>query len=131
MVDFIISRVHSFQYAFAGVKYVLRTQRNAWIHAGISLAVILLSIWLNLSLPNWAVIILTISFVWMVEFINTAIESVIDLTTPHQHPLAKVSKDVAAGAVLVAAGASIMIGLLILGPPLWARIQMYIIKLWR
>jgi diacylglycerol kinase len=59
--------------------------------------------------------------VFTAEFINTAIEAVVDLASPVQHPLAKVGKDVGAGAVLVSALAAALIGLLILGPPLWAR----------
>jgi diacylglycerol kinase len=61
--------------------------------------------------------------VWTAEFINTALEAVVDLSTPGHHPLAKVGKDVGAAAVLIAAAASVLIGLLILGPPLYARIQ--------
>jgi diacylglycerol kinase len=60
--------------------------------------------------------------VFTAEFINTAIEAVVDLASPVQHPLAKVGKDVGAGAVLVSALAAALIGLLILGPPLWARV---------
>jgi diacylglycerol kinase len=122
-MTFIISRIRSFRYAFAGWWYVIRTQRNAWIHAVISLAVLVLSAWLHLSLLEWAMIILTIAMVWTAEFLNTALEAVVDLASPAQHRLAKVGKDVGAAAVLIAAGASVVVGLLILGPPLWEMLS--------
>jgi diacylglycerol kinase len=121
--EFIISRVYSFEYAYHGWWHVMRTQRNAWIHAFFSTAVMLVSLWLRLPLRDWAVLILTITVVWIAEFINTALEAVVDLASPQQHPLAKVGKDVGAAAVLLAAVASVLIGLLILGPPLWEKLQ--------
>ena len=126
MKTFIISRAKSFRYAFGGWWYVIRTQRNAWIHTVISLAVIALSIWLHLSRVEWSVIILTIAFVWAAEFLNTALEAVVDLASPGQHELAKIGKDVGAAAVLIAAGASVLVGLLILGPPLWESVHAWL-----
>ena len=120
--EFFVSRAHSFEHAFNGWWYVLRTQRNAWIHAAISLAVLVVALWLHLPLRDWAVLFLTIALVWTVEFINTAMEAVVDLASPQQHPLAKVGKDVGAAAVMLAALASILVGLLILGPPLWEKL---------
>jgi diacylglycerol kinase len=67
-------------------------------------------------------VVLTISVVFTAEFINTAIEAVVDLASPEKHPLAKVGKDVGAGAVLIAALAAVLIGVLVLGPPLWAKL---------
>jgi len=71
-------------------------------------------------------LLLTIAMVWTAEFINTALEAVVDLASPQNHPLAKVGKDVGAAAVLIAALTSILIGLLILGPPLWDRINHFL-----
>lgn len=121
--EFFSSRAHSFEHAFTGWWYVLRTQRNAWIHALISTLVVILAFWLHLSLRDWAILFLTIAMVWTAEFINTALEAVVDLASPEQHPLAKVGKDVGAAAVLLAAIAAILVGLLILGPPLLMKIQ--------
>lgn len=118
----LIKRVKSFQYAFEGWWYVLRTQKNAWIHAAASLVVFALGLWLGLSRTEWALIILTIAIVWMAEFMNTALEAIVDMTMPDIHPLAKVAKDVSAAAVLVGASSSILVGFLILGPPLWQRL---------
>ena len=116
------SRLDSFRHAFAGWWYMLRTQRNAWIHAVFSTAVFLLGLWLGLGRLEWAIILLTIAMVWMAEFINTSLEAVVDLASPDLHPLAKVGKDVAAAAVLVGAATAVVEGLLILGPPLWAKV---------
>lgn len=115
-------RRSSFRYAFEGWWYVLRTQRNAWIHAFVSIAVLVLAWWLALPRVEWAILILTITMVWMAEFANTSLEAVVDMAMPEPHPLAKVAKDVAAAAVLIAAGGAVIVGLLVLGPPLYARL---------
>lgn len=116
------NRARSFKYAFDGWWHVLRTQHNAWIHALVSTAVFVVGFWLGLPLRDWAVLVLTIMSVWMAEFMNTAVEAVVDMVSPEYHPLAKVAKDVAAAAVLLGAIGAVVIGLLILGPPLWARL---------
>lgn len=128
MSQFFRLRVRSFRYAFSGWKYVLRTQKNASIHAIISIVVIFLAFLLKLGLRDLAVLIITITIVWMGEFLNTALEAVVDLASPQFHPLAKVGKDVGAAAVLIAALASILVGLLILGPPLVAFLQINFIR---
>ncbi|MBP1693804.1 MAG: dgkA [Chloroflexi bacterium] len=124
MVDFFQTRAHSFRYAFNGWWFVIRTQRNAWIHALVTVAVIAVSFWLQIGRLEWAVIMIAITLVWMAEFINTALEAVVDLASPEKHFLAGVGKDVGAAAVLIAATSSVLIGLLVLGPPLWAKIQL-------
>lgn len=123
MIPFFQTRAHSFRYAFTGWWFVIRTQRNTWIHAVVSVIVVSLSLWLQLNRHDWAIIILAIAMVWTAEFINTALEAVVDLACQQQHALAKVGKDVGAAAVLIAAGSSVIIGILILGPPLWVRLQ--------
>ena len=122
MKEFFISRLASFRHAFRGWWYVLRTQRNAWIHGLVAMIIIALSLWLELPARDWAVIILTIAMVFAAEFINTAIEAVVDLATQEHHPLAMVGKDVGAAAVLISALAAVLVGLLILGPPLWEKL---------
>ncbi|NJN79124.1 MAG: diacylglycerol kinase family protein [Anaerolineales bacterium] len=126
MKSFINSRAHSFRHAFRGLFYVMKTQRNAWIHTAITLAVFLAGIWLEISLTEWAILVLTIAMVFMAEFVNTAIEAVVDLASPNKHPLAKIGKDVGAAAVLVAAIAAVLVGLLILGPPFMIKISQLI-----
>jgi diacylglycerol kinase len=126
MIDFLRSRAHSFRYAFHGWWFVIRTQKNAWIHAIVSIIVAILGLWLGLTAWDWAVIIIAIAMVWTAEFLNTALEAVVDLASPERDHLAKVGKDVGAAAVLIAASASALIGLLILGPPLWERLALII-----
>ena len=109
----------SFKYACSGVWHVLRTQRNARIHLSVALVVIVLGLWLGLSRTEWAIIVLTIGLVLAAESFNTVAEAAVDLATAEYHPLAKIAKDVAAGAVLLMAITAVIVGLLILGPPLW------------
>lgn len=126
MKSFFLSRIESFRYAFHGWSHVLKTQRNAWIHGLFAFAAFLIGLWIQLSTQDWAIIVLTIAFVFTAEFINTSIEAVVDLASPDNHPLAKIGKDVGAAAVLIAAIAAVLIGLLILGPPLWQKLLLLI-----
>jgi diacylglycerol kinase (ATP) len=116
--------VDSFRHAFAGCWHVLRTQQNAWIHTAFSVGVVGVGLWLKLSTVEWAIIALTMGLVWTAELINTALEAIIDLASPDIDPLAKTGKDVAAAAVLVSAGTSVIVGILILGPPLYERLRL-------
>jgi diacylglycerol kinase (ATP) len=127
ILDFFVSRAHAFQHAFRGWWYVIRTQRNAWVHAIVTTFVVVVAFWLRLPLRDWAELLLAIALVWTAEFINTALEAVVDLASPQHHPLAKMGKDVGAAAVLIAALTSVLVGLVILGPPLWEKIQSIII----
>ncbi len=123
MIGFLRSRGQSFGYAIRGWWHVVHTQRNAWIQIAVTAAILAVSFWLQLDARDWAVILLITAVVFITEFLNTAIEVVVDLASPQVHPLAKVAKDVGAGAVLLAAVAAVLIGLLILGPPLWAKVS--------
>jgi diacylglycerol kinase len=116
------SRIASFHYAFSGMRHMLSTQPNVRIHAVATLCVVALGAWLGLTSTEWAILALTIGFVWTAEFINTALEAMVDLASPGIHPLARVSKDIGAAAVLVTAIIAVVVGLLVLGPPLWARV---------
>ncbi|HAY85376.1 MAG TPA: diacylglycerol kinase [Chloroflexi bacterium] len=120
--EFFRSRLASFKYAFNGWWYVIRTQRNAWIHTLASIAVIGISIWLQLEHLEWALIIVAIAFVWTAEFFNTALEVIVDLATKETHPLAKAAKDVGAAAVLIASITAVVIGIIVLGPHLLSKI---------
>jgi diacylglycerol kinase (ATP) len=122
MKEFFISRIHSFGHAFAGMKFVLKTQKNAYIHTAATIAVILMALWLAIPAVPFSILILTIGTVWMAEFINTSLEAVVDLASPEKHPLAKVGKDVGAAAVLIAAMSSVIIGLIIMGPALLSKL---------
>ncbi len=115
------SRAESFRHAFQGWRHLLWTQPNARIHAGITVAVILLGAWLVRSLTDWGLLLMAIALVWSAEFFNTAVEAVVDLASPELHPLAGIAKDLGAAAVLLNAIAAALIGLLVFGPPLWLR----------
>ncbi len=123
MNPFFRSRALSFRYAFSGWWFVIRTQRNAWIHAVVSVIVLIISFWIQLNRRDWAMIIIAIAMVWTAEFLNTALEAVVDLASPKQHQLARVGKDVGAAGVLIAAVSAALIGILILGPPLLVRLR--------
>ena len=118
------SRLSAFRYAFSGWWYVLRTQRNAWIHLVAMLLTVILGLWLSLALQDLAILFLAIGLVWTAEFINTGLEAIVDLASPEEHPLARVGKDVGAAAVLIAAIIAVLVGILILGPPLLRRIAL-------
>lgn len=108
----------SLTYALSGWLYMLRWQRNTRLQAAATLLVMAAAVLLRVSFVELAVLILTISVVWMAEFINAAVEAVVNLASPQYHPMAKVAKDVAAAAVLLGVVASVLVGALILGPPL-------------
>lgn len=122
-MTFLRSRIASFKYAFQGWWYVIRTQRNAWLHTLASILVIGVSIWLRLDRLEWVLIIIAIAFVWTAEFFNTALEVLVDMATKESHPLAKVSKDVGAAAVLIASITAVIIGIIVLGPHLLEKIK--------
>jgi diacylglycerol kinase len=113
----------SFGFALAGIGFLLRTQRNARIHVVVGAIACGLGAWVHISRVEWALIVFTIALVLILEGLNTAVEAAIDLASPKIHPLAKAAKDLAAGMVLIAAIASVAVGLLILGPPLMAKIH--------
>ena len=116
------SILRSFHYAFAGLAYLFRTQRNARIHAALGAAAIALAAYLKIPRGEWAVLVFTIALVLILEGLNTAIEAAIDLASPDIHPLAKAAKDLAAGMVLIGAIASLAVGGLILGPALYSKL---------
>ena len=109
----------AFRYAFAGIRYLLWTQRNAKIHIALGLAAVALGL-LRIERGEWLALVLTIALVLVAEGVNTAVEAVVDLASPGYHPLAKTAKDVAAGTVLLAAIASVIVGLIVFLPRLLA-----------
>jgi diacylglycerol kinase len=117
------SLIASFGYAFAGLAYCFRTQRNFRIHISIGLLGAVVGVLLGLSVVEWAVFAAMVTLVLAAEMVNTMIESLVDLVTQQYHPLAKVAKDVAAGIVLLTAIGSVVVGLLIFLPKLLAVIR--------
>ncbi|MBV9690738.1 MAG: diacylglycerol kinase family protein [Ktedonobacteraceae bacterium] len=112
--------VAGFGYAYNGLCYTLRTQRNARVHVTIAILAIALGILLHIPPVEFAMIFVAITSVFIAEMFNTVVELCVDLASPTYHPLAKIAKDVAAGAVLLNAVLSVIIGLFVFGPRLWA-----------
>lgn len=113
-------RLRSFVFAFRGLGFVLRSQHNAWIHLAASAAVLAAAFFLEVSRMEWCFLILAIGAVWCAEAFNTALEELADAVDSEPNPLIGRAKDSAAGAVLVAAMAAAIVGIIILGPPLWS-----------
>ena len=109
----------SFLYAGKGLKYAFSTQRNFRVHVVFTLVALALGFLLELNKSDLAIMTLTATSVLLVELLNTAIESVVDLAIGKRfHPLAQIAKDCSAGAVLVASISSLLIAILLLFPPL-------------
>jgi len=123
MIRFLKKRLVSFKNAFTGWWHVIRTQQNAWIHAVATVLIVILCIWLKIDLKDWALIIIAIAIVWLAEFLNTALEIVVDLASPDIHLLARMGKDVGAAAVLIAALTAALIGGLVLGKTFLFKIR--------
>ncbi len=115
------SRFASFRYALAGWLYMLRYSKNLRIQAVATLLVAAVGLWLGLTPLAWAVLVVTITINWLAEFINTALEAVVNLASPDIHPMARVCKDIGASAALITAVASVIVGFLVLGPPFFER----------
>jgi diacylglycerol kinase len=114
----------SVSHAWSGLVHTFLTQRNARWHVIAALAAIALAVWLRIDAARWAILVLTIGAVCAGETINTTVEALVDLMSPEWHERAKVAKDVSAGAVLLLAITAVIVGLLVLGPPLWSRLTM-------
>lgn len=108
----------SFGYAFEGIGYTLRTQRNMRIHLGLGLAAMLLALFLQITPGEWAALLVAMALIYCLEMLNTVVEAIVDMVSPEFHPLAKVAKDVAAGAVLVSAIFAIAVGAFLFLPRL-------------
>lgn len=107
----------TFRYAFEGIGYGLKTQRNLRVHVICAVLAAGAAAFFHLTPVKWAILLLMIALVIALELINTAIESVVDLASPDLHPLAKAAKDTAAGAVLVAAIFAVIIGVVLFYAP--------------
>lgn len=114
----IVARARSFRHAFRGISIIFRTQHNAWVHAVVGVGVVALGVWLQISHLEWGLIILSIASVLAAEGFNTALEIDIDLTSPDEHPYARDTKDVAAGAVLLTVVGAVAVGVLVFVPRL-------------
>ncbi|MEN1969366.1 diacylglycerol kinase family protein [Lentibacillus sp. N15] len=108
------------RFAWNGIMAVVKHERNFRIHIVVALLVMIVGVIVKLSVSEWLVLVLTIGFVLAMEMVNSAIETVLDYLKPEQHPMAKIIKDVAAGAVLIAAITSVVVGCLLFLPKLYS-----------
>ena len=111
-------QVNSYRYAAKGVRYSLATQVNIWLHLVIALVVLVLAYLLQFDVEQYLIVTLAIGFVISAELFNTAVEEMTNLLSPEYHQVAGVVKDVAAGAVLVAAITAAIVGLTLFVPPI-------------
>lgn len=115
----IAARLKSFQYAFAGIFHLFKTQHNFWIHIGLTTLTIVLGFILKINFTDWCLIIFAIGFVLAAEAFNTALEVLTDLVSPQYNEKAKIIKDVSAAGVLLSALTSFAIGLIVFLPKAW------------
>jgi diacylglycerol kinase len=115
-------RLSSLRYAIAGLLHMVIYAKNIRIACIATILVSIFGVWLAIPARDMAVIVLVGGMVWLAECINTAVEAAINIASPEYHPMARVGKDVAAGGVLLSVIVSVIVGLLILGPPLLTRL---------
>ncbi|MCM3079168.1 MULTISPECIES: diacylglycerol kinase family protein [Brevibacillus] len=114
--------VRSFSCAIEGIAYTVKTQRNMQIHLVAAVLALVASWWLDISRNDTLLVFFAIALVFALEIVNTAIEAAVDIASPDWHAKAKIAKDAAAGAVLVAACLAVLIGIAVFGPPLFHKI---------
>lgn len=112
----ILARLKSFAHAWAGLAFMLRTQHNAWLHLIATTLVVVAGFAFEVSANDWRWLVAATALVWLAETVNTAFEHLCDVVQPEFHDSVKRSKDIAAGAVLIAAIAAVLIGAITLAP---------------
>jgi diacylglycerol kinase (ATP) len=112
----VLGRLQSVRHALSGIAVMLRTQHNAWLHLIATIAVIAAGIALRITAEDWRWLVVAIVLVWVSEGVNTAFEHLCDVVSPDFHASVKVSKDIAAGAVLITAAGAAVLGLLVFVP---------------
>lgn len=122
MLKFFYSRINSFKFAFNGLFFLVKNEKNAWIHLAATLFVTALGILIKLNPAEWLFILLAIFLVWITELLNTAIEELVNLVEPNTHPKAKIIKDLAAGAVLSSAIFAVIVGLIVILPKIYSSL---------
>lgn len=123
------SLFESFNFAAEGIVHAVRTQRNLWIHFAIAVAVLVAAIGFGASKLELAVLLIAITFVLVAELVNTAVEAAVDVASTSFDPMAKIAKDIAAGAVLVAALNALAVGYLVFSGEVAARSSRFLTRL--
>ena len=114
--EFFSGRLRAFTYAWAGLKNLWLKEKNTRVHLFFTVAVLIAGFVFHVSITEWCILFMIIAAVWCAEALNAAVERNVDLVTAEKKPLAKEAKDLAAGAVMILAAASVVIGLLIFLP---------------
>ena len=114
----VASRLRSFEHALRGLRQIVRSQHNAWIHLAGTVGAIAAGLLLQIDRGDWLAIVLVIVAVWSAEALNTAFEALCDVASPEFHPGVARAKDIAAAAVLISALGAVVVGLIVFGPPL-------------
>lgn len=117
------STVNSFGYAIQGLGEAIKNEPNIRVHLVVGILAILAAFWLGFNKTEWIILAFTISFVLILELVNTSLEAIVDIVSPHIRPKARTAKDVAAGAVLVSAILAIIIGVFLFLPKLFYLIK--------
>ncbi|MCA9076233.1 MAG: diacylglycerol kinase family protein [Planctomycetaceae bacterium] len=117
------SLLKSFACAATGIVHALRAERNVKIHTAATIMVFGAAFGFHITPGEWCMILLAIGLVWTAELLNTSIEAVVDLVSPDEDELARIAKDTSSGGVLIAAIASVAVGVIVFGPRLWAMIS--------
>ena len=112
------NRLRSFSFAFSGLKILLKTQHNSWIHLAVTGVVLAVGALLRITAIEWCVLTLAMASVWITETLNTAIKFLTDLVSPEFHPIAGQVKDLAAAAVLISAIGAAIVGVIVFLPRL-------------
>lgn len=112
----VLARIKSFFYAGRGIKFMIESQHNAWLHVLATILIITAGLLAGISTAEWGLVILSIIAVWTAEALNTAFEFLADVSSPESNPLVMKAKDIAAAAVLITAAGALAIGLIIFIP---------------
>ena len=115
----LVNRFKSFTYAWSGIKELLRTEHNTWIHLFLTIIAVILALVFNISIGEWTALIICMTMVWTAEIFNTCIEKLLDFISTDRHTQIKNIKDMAAAAVLMASWAAIIIGAIIFIPKIF------------
>ena len=115
----LVNRLRSFTYAWSGIKELLRTEHNTWVHLFITIITVILGLIFKVATGEWAAIIICMTMVWTAEIFNTCIEKLLDFISTDRHPQIKHIKDMAAAAVLIASWAAVIVGALIFIPKIF------------
>ena len=115
----LVNRFKSFTYAWAGIKAVLRTEHNTWVHLFLTIIAVILGVIFNISIGEWTAIIICMTMVWTAEIFNTCIEKLLDFISTDRHHQIKSIKDMAAAAVLIASWAAFIVGAIIFIPKIF------------